>query len=155
MNTDKAVRGNPWVRGGAIPRGPAAVLAALHLVEPQVDALAGLTDAEWREALDYCDRSRLTFALNAAASAVMPAWVRTRIDRSAKRNSEREARIAELYRALHGSLNDAEIEFVALKGLTHSGIALDPPPRVQYDIDLFVPPPEVRRAQELLISRGW
>lgn len=131
------------------------MLAALHLAEPKVDALASLTDAEWREALEYCDHSRLTFALHAAARGAMPSWVRERIDGNARNNREREKHIAELYRTLHGHLSTAGIEFLALKGLTHSAIAPDPPPRVQYDIDLFVPSSEVRRAQQLLIANGW
>ncbi len=146
---------NPWTSYEELPPGPAAVLAALHVAEPKVDALISLADAEWRTALDYCDRGRLTFALHEVARDAMPAWVRERIEGNAKTNREREARIAELYRTLHGHLSGAGIEFIALKGLTHAGISSGAPPRVQYDIDLFAPPSDAQRAQQLLIARGW
>ena len=85
----------------------------------------------------------------------MPSWVRERIAENACRNAQREARIEDLYRTLHAILTEADIEFAALKGITHAGLIPDAPPRVQYDIDLYVPRADVRRAQQVLIARGW
>lgn len=85
----------------------------------------------------------------------MPPWVRDRIAGDAERNAIRAANIEELYRTLDCDLTGAKIEFVALKGITHAVLMPDPPPRVQYDIDLFIPRIDVVRTQELLMDHGW
>ena len=131
------------------------MLAALHISDPCLEPLQRLGESEWREALDYCGRSRLTFALAAAAKQAMPPWVRSQMDDDAGRNALRAAKIEALYRELDRCLTEANIEFIALKGLTHAALFPDPPPRVQYDIDLFIPRTDVLGAQDLLIERGW
>ena len=116
------------------------MLAALHLSEPGLDALAGLNDQQWREALDYSDRSRLTLALREAARHVMPPWVRDRTDRDAANHLLRLRGIEQLYRDLDSHLTAVGVEFLALKGLTHGALLGSRPEiRVQYDIDLFTP----------------
>src|SRR6185312_4137688 len=93
-----------------IPRGPHAALAALHLRDPDLDDLARLTDAEWREALDFTDRSGLTLPLGASdACDAMPQWVRERIDGCHARNLKRLERVEALYRALDARLKAAGI----------------------------------------------
>src|SRR5512142_2069030 len=109
-----------------------------------------LGDGEWRAALEYCDQGRITFAVEAVAREAMPPWVRDRIDENARRNALRVAKIEDFYRTLHRYLADARIDFVALKGITQAELASDPPPRVQYDIDLFLAGNDAVRAQELL-----
>ncbi len=131
------------------------MLAALHLSAGAPKLLASLSDGEWRQALDYCDRGRLTFALFEAAAGALPAWVGERIEADAARNALRMARVEGLYRSIHGWLGDQGIEFAALKGITHTTLIAQPPPRVQYDIDIYVPRPAALRAQGALIEHGW
>ena len=71
---------NPWPECPRLPKTAASILAVLHLSHPRVEELSGLTENEWREALAYCDRSRLTLALGDAARNAMPQWVRERIE---------------------------------------------------------------------------
>lgn len=132
------------------------MLAALHLRDPRQEALRGLKDSEWRAALDYCDRSRLTLALREAARDAMPAWVRDRTDRDAEKNQQRVAGIEATYGALAASLNAAGVEFVALKGITHCALfGLRPELRAQYDIDLFAPAERVYTARDALLAIGY
>ena len=147
---------NPWPNCNKLPPGAAAALAALHLAEPRVEALGRLTEPEWREALDFCDRSRLTLALRSRAFGALPPWVRERLDRDAAGNLERLARTEETYRELASRLAAAGAEFVALKGLTHSALfGGRPEERVQYDIDLFLPPGGIYAARDALLAAGY
>jgi len=139
-----------------LPRGAAAVLAALHLTEPRPEALAALSDSEWAEALDFSSRSQLTLALRSRVADAIPTRVRERIDRDALHNLERLGFLRELYRTLADRLNGAGIEFAALKGLTHCpDFGSRPEDRTQYDIDLFVPDQDIGRARDLVIDLGF
>jgi len=138
-----------------LPSGPAAVLAALHLSAPAHEPLGRLTEAEWRRTLDYCDRSRLTLALGEAARGALPQWVEDRIAANARGAAIRAEQAAELYRSLRERFAPAGIDFVVLKGLTHAALVPDPPPRVQYDVDLYLQRPDAFRARDLLMSDGW
>ena len=147
---------NPWPYCPGLPRSASAALAALHFGEPRTEELRKLSDREWREALDYCDRSRITLALRTRAGDGLPAWVRQRMDENAARNAERRRRIEALYRELAGALTAAHVEFVALKGISHAalfgGRGED---RVQYDIDLFVPHPSALAARDALLALAY
>jgi MFS family permease len=142
---------NRWPNCRGLPPGPKAVLAALHLTEPRTDLLSRLTDREWRDALAFCDRSRLTLVLREIARDAMPPAVRDRVDGNAAKNLVRAGIIEDVYRAVHRLLNGAGLEFVALKGLAHDTVA----GRVQYDIDLYLPRETVTQAQEVLVASGW
>ena len=147
---------NPWPEFSKLPRGAAAALAALHLSEPRLDGLAALNEREWREALDFADRSQLTLILRGVARDTMPAGVRERVDRNAADNRERLRRTEELYQAIAQRFAAAGIEFVALKGLTHcrwTGIAAEA--RAQYDIDVLSPPDRVEAARDVLLALGF
>lgn len=147
---------NPWIDKCRLPRGAAAVFAALHLRDPRPEALARLTESEWRAALDFCDRSRLTLELRASAREAMPAWVRDRTDRDAEKNLQRLAAIENTYRALAFSLASAGVEFLALKGVTHPALfGLRRETRAQYDIDLFSPREQVHAACVALRDLGY
>jgi hypothetical protein len=147
---------NPWPNCPGLPRSASAALAALHLTEPRIDALAGFSDREWDDALAYCDRSRLTLAFGDAAAAVLPARVRERLDANAARNAERIRRMEQLYRELSASLDAGGVPFLALKGLTHGAwFGIRPERRQQYDIDLFSPPERVHAARDVLLGLGY
>ena len=148
--------GNPWPACPHLPRHAAAVLAALHFPQPNTDLLTELSEAEWRAALDYCDRSQLTLPLAEAAADVLPDWVRRRVEEDARKNCTRVRDLEKLYRTIAAQLDEAGIEFVALKGLAHCELfGAIPSRRVQYDIDLYVPPDTVTRAAEALAPLGF
>ena len=147
---------NPWRASPALPRGPAAALAALHLGEPQPDGLARLNDREWRDALDFCARSQITLALRRRARDTMPVWVREVTDQNLAHNLERLRRLHELYRFLSEQLAAEGIEFLALKGLTHSPqFGSEPQDRPQYDIDLYAPRETLFTARDALLAAGF
>ncbi len=108
-----------WANVRGLPRSAAAALRALDLRHPRLDLLAGLPEAEWREALNFTDRTQLTLPLRLAAREAMPEWVRERVDACAWRNLERLCKFEALYRDIDARLRGAGIEYLALKGLTH------------------------------------
>jgi len=146
---------NPWSNCPRLPRGAAAVLAALHFSEPRPEALSGLSEAEWRQALDFSDRSQLTLALRQAARERFPRPVGDRTDADAAKNLVRLAAIRQLYADLSGLLARAGVEFVALKGITQCAFTgMRPEDRVQYDVDLYCPQQTVYAARDALAEWG-
>jgi len=149
---------NRWtestVRMGRRKRLPhKAVLAALHLQDPFPPQLS---DDEWREALEFSDRSQLTLALRRAARQAMPDWVRERVDRNFADNAERLETLLGLYRDLTTRFEDDGIEYAALKGLTHCrDFGSVPENRTQYDIDLFIPPGQMDGARDQVCRLGF
>ena len=126
------------------------------LSEPHPGPLKAASDGEWREALEFCDRSQLTLELGRVVRDAMPGWVRERIDADAARNLLRLRIIEDLYRDVGGRLSAAAIDFVALKGLTQCpDFGSEPESRVQYDIDLYAPPALVYSAREVLLALGF
>ncbi|HEY7387129.1 MAG TPA: nucleotidyltransferase family protein [Bryobacteraceae bacterium] len=147
---------NPWLDFPRLPAHAAAVLAALHFSEPRQEPLVRLGDREWRDALDFCDRSRLTLALRAAAQDTMPTWVRERTGRNAAQNRVRLARIENTYRELANAIHSVGAEFLALKGITQCALfGGRTEERVQYDIDLFSPSEHLYRACDALLGCGY
>jgi predicted MFS family arabinose efflux permease len=147
---------NPWPDCRRLPASAAAVFAALHLREPLQSALARLDDREWRQALDYSDRSRLTLVLRDAGREAMPEWVRERTDKNAAQNVLRLARIERTYIELADAIKAARAEFLALKGITQCVLLGGRPElRLQYDIDLFAPREHLYTARDALLGCGY
>jgi MFS family permease len=143
---------NLWLNCPGLPAGPAAALAALHLREPCSGPLQRLTEREAHEALAYCDRSQLSLALRQAAPKFQPSEMVER----AEKNLARLAIIESIYRFLDETLQGAGLEYVALKGITQCALSgIRPEDRVQYDVDLYLPRPQVKTACELLIAEGY
>ena len=156
LAVSRRVEVNPWANCRALPPSAAAVLAALHLRAPEDGGLGRLNDRQWREALDYSDRSRLTLLLRQAARERMPAWVRERTDQNAACNQNRVRRLEQIYSHVAGALQAAGIAFVALKGLTHGRwFGVPAQNRMQYDIDLFAPAASVPAARDVLLRLGY
>ena len=134
--------------GSKLPRGPAAVLAALHIAEPRPELLASLTERQWREALDFSNRSQLTLALSAFAPQ--------RTEGDIRNNGARLGSARQLYSDLAACLRAAGIEFLAIKGLSQCpDFIANPEFRPQYDIDLFVPREQVMKAAEAVQALGF
>jgi predicted MFS family arabinose efflux permease len=148
---------NPWPNLAGIPRGAAAALSALHFRHPDLENVARLTDAEWRDALNFTDRSQLTLPLRASpARYAMPPWAQERIDAAAARNLERLHRVESLYRALDTQLRTAGIDYLALKGLAHCPeFCAAAAVRVQYDIDLYTPDQYTHAARDAVMALGF
>jgi hypothetical protein len=139
-----------------VPRGVSAALAALHFREPNLAALANLSDAEWRDALRFTDQSQLTLPLRSVAREAMPPWVQQRTDACAARNLERLRRVEALYRALDERLKAAGVDYLALKGLTQCLLfGASPGDRVQYDIDLYTPAECAYAARDAVMAMGF
>ena len=120
------------------------------------DACAGLPTPPWSELLDFADRSSLTLYFGAAANDALPDWVRERIVVNLAENTERLARTHALQNQVNEWLTAAGIPYIFLKGTTQSPhFVADPRLRPQYDLDLFCPPEDARRAWNLLIERGY
>jgi MFS family permease len=132
------------------------VLAALHLGAPRAERLKDATEQEWREALAFADRSQLTLELRRQLRGAMPDWVRERTDADAAKNQIRLGILRDLYRDLSARLSSAAVDFVALKGLTQCpDFGSEPESRVQYDVDLYVPPDLVQPARGVLLDCGF
>jgi MFS family permease len=110
----------------------------------------------WHEVLDFCDRSSLTLVFGAAAGDALPAWVRARIGLNLVENTERLTRTRALQDQVGEWLGAAAIPYIFLKGTTQSPhFVSDPGLRAQYDLDLFCPPEDARRAWNLIAARGY
>lgn len=137
-----------------MPRGPASVLSALHLAEPV--APAGLTDRDWRQALDFAYRAMLALEFRRTARDTAPAWVRDELDGAAARNRLRFERLRGLYSETRRRLDSAGIPYLALKGITHCPLyGSDPEARPQYDLDVYVPPARALEARDLFLAAGY
>ena len=122
----------------------AAILDALRL-DGQRGATA-LSDAEWRDALEYCNRHQLTLPL-ARSLVGAPGWVTELLERNATANRQRTVKQLELYERVGG---------LVLKGFSHwPYLCPDPELRTQYDLDLYCPRAEVEAAQHAALELGY
>ena len=113
-------------------------------------------DLPWQEVLDFCDRYSLTLVFGAMAGDALPDWVRERIAGNLAENTERLERTRALQDQVSKWFTAAGIRYIFLKGTTQSPhFVSDPRLRPQYDLDLFCPPEDARRAWNLLIERGY
>jgi len=119
-------------------------------------AQASACDLPWPGVLDFCDRSSLTLLFGAAAGDTLPDWVRERIAVNLTENTARLDRVRALQVQVSDWLTAAGIPYIFLKGTTQSPhFVSDPRLRAQFDLDLFCPPEDARRAWNLLIERGY
>lgn len=126
-----------------IPDGVRSLLEALRLDRPALSLLR--LD---RETLHFADRSHLTPLLTRFD---LPRPARAHADQALARNTIRVQRIAAAYAEIAGAF-----EHIVLKGFTHVPDFVDDPRlRVQYDLDLFVPPAQRNIARQKLASFGY
>src|SRR5260370_1336234 len=145
-----------WETNRRVPRGVAAVLAALRFSAPAPELLQQLSDADWKSALAFTDRSGLTLILGAVCRDFLPAWVRERIERDLANNTERIGRLRAALVEVIEQLNARGIEHLLIKGLAQEvDFVSDPYLRVGYDIDLFAPPESLVPARETVESLGY
>lgn len=144
-----------WARSEGIPRGPAAVLAALDLSGGGAGALDSLGDEDWRAALAFADRAQLTLLLGRGGENV-PEWVRERLERNLSGNCKHTERLRGALFEIAGVFDARGIEFTVLKGFAHAAdFVPDPCVRVQYDLDLYCRPADVAAARDALLDLGF
>ena len=139
-----------------IPAYAEAVFDAVHFATPSFDALNRLTDPEWRQLIDFCHRTQLAIPFALRCRNRLPAWVRDRFDQDLVDNAERWARTKLAHGQARGAFEAAGLEFVTLKGFTHSpGFVADPRHRAQCDLDLLFPRDQVRAALDVALALGY
>src|SRR6185312_13948739 len=115
-------------------------------------ALEAIPPSKWPEFLALCDAAHISLALAARRGNAAPAELRSRL----VRNAVRHERILDAHREVTAAMEAHGVEFLVLKGLTHTGFWNDAGKhRPQYDIDLYVPPPMAGDAVRALESLGY
>jgi MFS family permease len=139
-----------------IPAHAQAVFDALHFATPRFDTLCGLTDAEWRQLINFCDRTQLAIPFALRCHDRAPSWVADRFNQNLSNNAERWRRMKPVYRQASHAFEAAGLEFITLKGFTHvPGFVADARFRAQYDLDLLFPGDQVRAALEVALGLGY
>jgi Uncharacterised nucleotidyltransferase len=140
-------------------RAPQHILAALELLQfqtPSADRLDSLTQTERRRFLDWCDNRQLTLMLSQICGSGLPTWV---MEPTLQKTARYDLRFRRLKRELFeivDAFDDANLEFVMLKGLSHApALTRDPQLRAQGDIDLWLIGSSVHRAQQVLKKLGY
>ena len=102
------------------------------------------------------DRSSLTLLFGAAVGDMLPEWVRARIAQNLAENTLRVNDVLDLQQRVGDWLAADGLRYIFLKGTTQSPhFVSDPRLRPQYDLDLFCPPEDARRAWNLFIGQGY
>lgn len=147
---------NPWTNCPGLPRVPASVLAALHLSDPDISGLDGLSESEWRDAIRFAHRSTVGLDLARAARPVMPEWARKELDGCARRNRERIRRVCGIYSEIQTRFAAEGVPWLALKGITQAPLfGANPDERQQCDIDVYVPPDRAFNARDIFLDWGY
>jgi hypothetical protein len=147
---------NPWTNCPRMPRIPALVLAALHLSEPDIAGLEGLSESEWCRAIEFAHRSTVGLDLARAARSEMPEWARRELDGCAERNRERIRRVCGVYSEIQTRFAAEGTPWLALKGITHAPLlGANAAERQQCDIDLYVPPGRALAARDVFFNWGY
>ncbi len=139
-----------------LPPAIRAVLASLHLSSPEPEPLRSLNDAEWEQALGFCDRTQLTLVLGETARGYLPERVAARIGRNLRDNTERLRRTEAAVLEIHRAFRAAGVEYLLIKGFTQwPRYVKDPRLRVQYDVDFYCPREALLRARDVLLGLGY
>ncbi|HWQ53430.1 MAG TPA: MFS transporter [Bryobacteraceae bacterium] len=139
-----------------IPRYAVAVLEALRFGNAGDSRLRNLSEAEFRKALEFCDKAQLTLILNHICRDALPPWAQARIEANLRNYSVRFDRLKQSLFEITDLLESLGTEFVVLKGLTHSpDFTPDPLLRAQGDIDIWCEPGKVIAARDALLQCGY
>jgi predicted MFS family arabinose efflux permease len=145
-----------WARVSGLPLGVRAVLDALELNGRGAEALAVLGQADWREALRFCDRGQLTLLLGHLHWSRLPGWVQERLNHNLAGHRLHARRLRDEFLAICSCLFEAGVDFLVLKGFTfRDDFSADPSLRVQYDIDLYCPGDALRAAADSVLALGY
>jgi hypothetical protein len=118
--------------------------------------LCNLQDADWRNLLDFCDRTQLTLAFGQKCGDHTPGWVKRRLAKILAQNAVRWDRIKLAFEECGSAFALADIPFALLKGFSHCpDFIADPRLRAQYDLDLLFLPRHLKQAYEAALSLGF
>lgn len=146
----------PYLRSRGAPPYLTAIFDALRFDEPSTDGLRGLNAVDWETLLEWCDARQLTLMLPQLCGAVVPAEIRTQVERRQSRYSERFSRLKRELFEITETLKKLSIECILLKGLTHSpAFTPDPLFRAAGDIDLWIRGDDIWAAREALVGLGY
>ena len=138
-----------------------ALLLDLRLDRARPSALAALDDAGWAQAFAFADRHGLTLLLRerlakTCRSKTIPAAAGKRLESNFAANIVRQQRLEATFAEVAGQLRNAGLEFVVLKGLAQAPeFVEDLRTRIQYDLDLYLPPGQVSQARDALMRLGY
>lgn len=139
-----------------VPCYAKTVFDALHFAHPRLNGLSVLSDAEWRQLIDFCHQMQLAIPFATRCHDHLPLWVANVFDRDMANNAERWKRIKLAYLESSDAFEAAGLEFVTLKGFTHApGFVPDPRLRVQYDLDFLLPREQALAAFEVARGIGY
>src|SRR6201999_1853757 len=97
-----------------------------------------------------------TLALGLRCRSAMPQWAAERVDRDLQKNEVRHQRIKTCYARIAEALNQAQIDFVVLKGFTHiDGYVDNLAHRPQYDLDLLIERDRIFAARDVLVMLSY
>lgn len=144
------------LRATRIRRYGIAVIEALQFSGARFELLESLDEREWQRVLRFCDPAQLTLTLGYCCRSSLPGWVRARIDRNYCDNAKRFAQLEAVLREVADRLQAEHLEFILLKGSTHSGdFTPDPLLRATGDIDLWCLPDYLLHARDQLLALGY
>ena len=139
-----------------IPRYAHALLDAISFSDSAPELLNRLNETEWRNLLHLSDRMQLTLLVGDVSRLHLPPWVRGRIDRNYIDNGLRFSRLEAALAEINRALTERSIDFVLLKGFTHSShFSPDPGLRSQGDVDIWCQPDLVFQAKDVLTALGY
>ncbi len=140
-------------------KAPRHIIAALEAFQFHSDLsgrLSSLSEPDQHLFLEWCDLRQLTLALPKVSRETLPAWAVSPI---CAKESRYELRFQRLRRDLFEivqAFDEAGLEFVMLKGLSHApSLSPDAKMRSQGDIDLWLRGSDVYKAQGVLSSLGY
>lgn len=142
-------------------RNPASSLLltavrSLHFGEDRTELLRALTPRQWTEFLALTDEAHITLPVAIRCRGVMPVPIRDRLVQCLARNSARHARIVEAHASIAEAMSAHGVEFLVLKGLTHTPLwSGSPGLRPQYDVDLYCPRESIQAAASAAAKLGY
>ncbi len=135
---------------------PPLFFHALRFQDPDKETLRKITDSEWETVLRNWPTARIMTSYRLDHGDALPSWVNEKIDRYLGDIAERFRRIQSAYADVANGLREASLEHAVIKGFSlHPGFTKEFGFRAQGDIDLYCPPEDVDRAQEVVSSLGY
>ncbi len=123
---------------------------------PRLERISGLSEHDWKRALDLCDRMQLTLALGLRCREQLPGWAQARVDCDFAKNAQRWLRMKAVYSEIAQALEAEGLECLVLKGFSHSPrFVRDPRHRWQGDLDLLLREEQVERAETVALKLGY
>lgn len=143
-----------WLRDSSLPPGAATALNALNFHHERPSGFEELQEHDWKELLQFCDLMKITLFLAFRRGEEFPDWVRRRTDCDLANNKLRYQKQWALYDEIDAALRVEGLEYLLLKGFSHSPeYAPQPWLRHQCDLDLFHPGKESAEAAQKVLEQ--